>query len=182
MLLAIDIGNTSVHIGVFDGDELRGTWRLVTDVRRLPDEYAILVLGLMQTAGIDPAMIDACSLSSTVPSVTQVFQELVQRYFQTAPLVITAGLRTGLRILYDNPRDVGPDRIVDAVAAIRLYGPPLIVIDCGTATVLDAISAEGDAEGEVVPTMEQGPGPEGNRGKGQMKKTSSNWFASQGGN
>lgn len=150
MLLAIDIGNTSVHIGVFDAHELRGAWRLVTDVRRLPDEYAILLLGLMQTDGVDPAAIAACCLSSTVPSVTQVFQELVRRYFHTDPLIVTASLQTGLRILYDNPRDVGPDRIVDAVAAIRLYGPPLVVIDCGTATVLDAISAEGDYLGGAI--------------------------------
>lgn len=150
MLLAVDIGNTSIHVGVFDGDHLVETWRLGTDVNRLPDEYALLVLGLLGTAGIAAASINDCALSSTVPSLTQPFQELVRRYFGVEPLVAGSGVRTGIRIIYDNPRDVGPDRIVDAVAAIRLYGPPLIVVDCGTATVFDAISAEGDYIGGAI--------------------------------
>ena len=150
MLLTIDIGNTSIHVGVFDGDRLVETWRLGTDVNRLPDEYALLVLGLLETARIAAAQITACALSSTVPSLTQPFQELVRRYFGIETLVVGSGVRTGIRIVYDNPRDVGPDRIVDAVAAIELYGPPLIVVDCGTATVFDAISADGDYVGGAI--------------------------------
>lgn len=150
MLLAVDIGNTSVHVGVFDGERLLDTWRLGTDVNRLPDEYALLVLGLLGTAGIGAAQIDECALSSTVPSLTQPFRELVRRYFAVEALVAGSGIRTGIRVLYDNPRDVGPDRIVDAVAAIKLYGPPLIVVDCGTATVFDAISAEGEYLGGAI--------------------------------
>src|SRR5712692_5060764 len=150
MLLAVDIGNTSVHCGVFQGEELRGTWRLGTDVERLPDEYAILLLGLLRTAGIGPGDIEECVLVSTVPTLTAAFIELIRQYFQSNPLVVGSGIRTGLRILYDNPRDVGADRVVDAVAAIRMYGKPLIVVDCGTATVFDAISREGDYVGGAI--------------------------------
>jgi len=150
MLLVVDIGNTSVHLGLYQGLELRATWRLGTDVDRLPDEYATLLLGLLRTGGFEPKDIQECVLSSTVPPLTQSFTELTQRYFGTTPLVVGSGVRTGLRILYDNPRDVGADRVVDAVAAIRLYGTPLIVVDCGTATVFDAISREGDYVGGAI--------------------------------
>jgi type III pantothenate kinase len=149
MLLVVDIGNTSVHIGVFDEDRLLDTWRLGTDVNRLPDEYALLLLGLLGTAGIAAEDIRECALSSTVPILTQPFIELVRRYFSTETLVAGSGMRTGIRILA-NPQEVGPDRIVDAVAAINLYGPPLIVVDCGTATVFDAISAEGEFVGAAI--------------------------------
>ena len=151
MLLAVDIGNTSVHFGVWEGEKLRGSWRLRTDVERLPDEYAILVLGLLRTAAIDPAAVRDCSLSSTVPPLTQTFTDLIRRYFHVQPLIAGAGIRTGVRILYDNPRDVGPDRIIDALAALRLHGPPpLVVVDCGTATVFDAISKDGDYLGGAI--------------------------------
>src|SRR5690348_13275869 len=149
MLLVVDIGNTSVHIGVFDGERLVDTWRLGTDVNRLPDEYALLLLGLLDTAGISAPDIQECALSSTVPPLTQPFVELVRRYFRTETLIAGSGMRTGIRILA-NPQEVGPDRIVDAVAAIKLYGPPLIVVDCGTATVFDAISTEGEFVGAAI--------------------------------
>ena len=151
MLLAVDIGNTNVHVGVFQGETLRGTWRLGTDVERVMDEYAILLLGLLGTAGITPEDVQDCVLGSTVPSLTQAFQDLARRYFNASMLVVGSGVRTGVRILYDTPRDVGVDRIIDAVAALRLYGPPpLIVVDCGTATVFDAISREGDYLGGAI--------------------------------
>mgnify|MGYP001246048520 CR=1 FL=1 len=150
MLLAIDIGNTSVHFGTFVGEELRASWRLGTDRERLPDEYAILLLGLLRTCGINPGDVRECVLSSTVPELTPTFCELTRRYFGCTPLVVGSGVRTGLRILYDNPRDVGADRVLDAVASIKLYGPPLIIVDCGTATVFDAISREGDYVGGAI--------------------------------
>jgi len=151
MLLAVDIGNTTVHIGVFEGETLAATWRLGTDIERVMDEYAILLLGLLGTRQLTPAQISDCVISSTVPSLTPIFQELVKRYFGCQSLVVGSGVRTGVRILYDNPRDVGPDRIIDALAAMRLYGPPpLIVVDCGTATVFDAISREGDYVGGAI--------------------------------
>lgn len=150
MLLAVDIGNTSVHCGIFQGEELAASWRLGTDAERLPDEYAMLLLGLLRTADLGPHDIGECVVVSTVPTLTQTFIELIRHYFKTNPLVVGSGVRTGLRILYDNPRDVGADRVVDAVAAIRLYGKPLIVVDCGTATVFDAISREGDYVGGAI--------------------------------
>ena len=150
MLLAVDIGNTSVHIGVFDGEHLLETWRLTTDVNRLPDEYALLVLGLLETANLAVTDVTECALSSTVPPLTRPFVELVRRYFHAETMVAGSGMRTGVPVLYDNPREVGPDRIVDAVAAIKLYGPPLIVVDCGTATVFDAISADGEYVGGAI--------------------------------
>lgn len=150
MLLAIDIGNTSVHIGVFDGEELRATWRLGSEGNRLPDEYAVLLLKLLELAGIAAADIAACALSSSMPLLTHTFQELMRRYFRTEPFVVAPGVYTGIRILYENPRQVGADRIVDAVAAIALYGPPLIVVDCGTFTVFDAISRDGEYLGGAI--------------------------------
>jgi len=150
MLLAIDVGNTSVHFGVFDGEALLATWRLRTDVNRLPDEYAMLMLGLLDTARVGREQIHHCSLSSTVPPLTQSFEELVPRYFKTTPLVAGSAVEMGIRNLYDNPRDVGPDRLVDAVAALKLYQPPLIVVDCGTATVFDAVSSEGAYLGGAI--------------------------------
>jgi type III pantothenate kinase len=151
MLLAVDIGNTNVTVGVFEGEELRGTWRLGTDIERVMDEYAILLLGLLGTGNITRDDITDCVISSTVPSLTPTFQDLVKRYFGAHSLVVGSGVRTGVRILYDNPRDVGPDRIIDALAAMRMYGPPpLIICDCGTATVFDAVSREGDYVGGAI--------------------------------
>ena len=150
MLLALDIGNTAITIGVFDGDKIRARWSIATDVENLVDEYAILLLNLLQTEGLGAASIHEAIMGSVVPSLTPVFQEVCRRYFKVAPLVVDPGVRTGIRILYDSPRDVGADRVIDAVAAIKLYGPPLIVVDFGTATVFDAISREGDYVGGVI--------------------------------
>ncbi|MGD0115008.1 MAG: type III pantothenate kinase [Dehalococcoidia bacterium] len=150
MLLALDIGNTAITIGVFDGEEIRARWSIATDVENLVDEYAILLLSLLNTEGLTARDVDEAILGSVVPSLTPVFQELCRRYFKVTPLVVDPGVRTGIRILYDSPRDVGADRVIDAVAAIKLYGPPLIVVDFGTATVFDAISREGDYVGGVI--------------------------------
>jgi type III pantothenate kinase len=143
MLLTIDIGNTMVTMGVFDGNRLETTLRVATETRRLADEYGLLLTNLLRVNGVEPSQIDAVCMCSVAPSLTLVFAEVCEVYFGRKPLTVSAGVRTGLRILYDNPKDVGADRIVDAVAAIDLYGPPLIVVDFGTATVFDAISRDG---------------------------------------
>ena len=135
MLLALDIGNTAITIGVFDGEQVRARWSIATDV---------------ETEELSGDDIDEAILGSVVPSLTPVFQEVCRRYFKVTPLVVDPGVRTGIRIIYDSPRDVGADRIIDAVAAIKLYGPPLIVVDFGTATVFDAISKEGDYVGGAI--------------------------------
>ena len=151
MLAAFDIGNTNITIGVFEGQETRVTWRLATNIERLADEYAVTILGLMRTAGIRREEIGEAIIASVVPDLVPVFERLLERYFQLTPLVVGTGTRTGVRVLYDNPRDVGADRIVDVVAAMHLYGPPpLIIVDLGTATVFDAVNAEGDYLGGAL--------------------------------
>ncbi len=151
MLLALDVGNTNVTIGVFEGATVRATWRIATDVERLPDEYAVTVLGLLQTEEVPRSAVTHAVMASVVPDLTKVFEQLCGRYFSVEPLVIGTGTKTGVRIVYDNPREVGADRIVDVVAALELYGPPpLIIVDFGTATVFDAVSAEGDYLGGAI--------------------------------
>ena len=150
MLLAIDIGNTTVALGVFEGEKLKATWRLSTDVHKLADEYAALLLNLLTLDGLSFSDIDEAIISSSVPPMVTTFEELCRRYCKITPLVVGAGIKTGVRISLDNPREVGADRVVNAAAAHRLYGGPLIVIDLGTATTLDVVSAEGDYLGGAI--------------------------------
>ena len=150
MLLAIDIGNTNVTLGVFDGQILKSTWRIATDPRRLPDEYALLVSSILPHKGVNPKDVTGACLCSVAPTLTSTFEEVCKSYFEVGPMTVSAGVKTGIRILYDNPKDVGADRIVDAVAALRLYGGPVIVVDFGTATVFDAVSDDGDYLGGAI--------------------------------
>ncbi|HAL48291.1 MAG: type III pantothenate kinase [SAR202 cluster bacterium] len=150
MLLAIDIGNTNVTIGAFEGEELRATFRLTTDTGRMPDEYALAVSQLLPLKGLAADAVDAVALCSVVPPLTPSFIELCKDYFGVAPLEVVAGTRTGVRVKYDSPRDVGADRIVDAAAALALHGGPAIVVDIGTATVFDAVTADGDYLGGAI--------------------------------
>ena len=150
MLLAIDIGNTNITLGIFQGEELRATWRLATDVNRLADEYGVLMVSLLAEEGLVRGDVDAAVMSTVVPDLEPVFEQVCSRYFHVRPLVVGTGVRTGLRILYDSPRDVGADRVADAVAAIHLYGTPLILVDLGTGAVFDAISKEGDYLGGAI--------------------------------
>lgn len=150
MLLTIDIGNTNISIGVFDRDILKATWRLATDARRMPDEYGMALLNLLSIRHMVASDIKAIALCSVVPPLTQGFTELSDSFFGVKPLVVGAGVRTGIKILYDNPRDVGADRIVDAAAGFRLYGGPLIIVDFGTGTVFDGISVHGEYLGGAI--------------------------------
>lgn len=143
MLLAVDIGNTMVTVGAFRGAELATTLRVATDSRRSADEYGLLLANLLLLNGLDRAEVDEVCLCSVVPPLTGVFETVAASYFGVAPLLVHSGLRTGLEISYDNPRDVGADRIADAVAARALYGAPAVIVDFGTATVFDAVSAAG---------------------------------------
>ncbi len=152
MLLALDIGNTNITLGVFDGERLAATWRLSTDHAKMPDEYSVTLTQLLQLRGMTVGDVDAVVLCSVVPPLTPAFVELCRRFLGVEPLVVGAGTRTGIRILYDNPRDVGADRIVDAAAAMKLYGGPVIVVDMGTATVFDAVTADGDYLGGAIVT------------------------------
>jgi type III pantothenate kinase len=150
MLLTIDIGNTNVTLGVFDKDKLRHTWRMATAVNRMPDEYAFFLLNAFNHKGLKPADINGIVMCSTVPPLVIIFTEMLQRYFNARPLVVGPGTRTGVRVRMDNPREVGPDRIANTVAAHHLYKGPTIVVDVGTATTFDIVTAEGDYIGGVI--------------------------------
>ncbi len=150
LLLALDIGNTNVTIGVFEGERLKATARLATDPRRMPDEYGLALSQLLPLKGVAPADISHVALCSVVPPLVATFEEVIKTYFRVAPFVIGAGVHTGVRILYENPRDVGADRVVDAAAAYHLYGGPAIIVDFGTATVFDAVSEHGDYIGGAI--------------------------------
>lgn len=150
MLLAIDIGNTETKFVAFKGEEIYATWAVATNLHRIVDEYAALLLRLMEHRKVDADSIKAVAICSVVPPLTAIFEELFQKYFQIAPLTVGAGVKTGVRIRMDNPKEVGADRIANAVAARDLYGSPLIVIDLGTATTFDTISKEGDYIGGAI--------------------------------
>ena len=150
MLLAIDIGNTDTTLGVFEGEELCATWHMATGVHRKADEYAALLLNLLHHQGLDIAEVKDIALCSVVPPLIATFDELCQRYFHLSPLVVGAGVKTGVRIRMDNPREVGADRIANAAAAHHLYGGPIIIADLGTATTFDTVSKEGDYLGGAI--------------------------------
>lgn len=150
MLLAIDVGNTNITMGVFENENLVATWRMATDTNRMPDEYAILIRNMLPMKNILVESISGVSICSVVPPLTQVFQELSSSYFKIDPLVVSAGTKTGVRIEYENPRDVGSDRVVDAAAAYDIYGGPIVIVDFGTATVFDAVSKDGTYIGGAI--------------------------------
>jgi len=150
MLLAIDVGNTNITLGVFDGEKLIAEWRMATDPLRMADEYGLMLRQFLEIKGLSPEMISEIAMCSVVPPLVPTFIDLCKRYVGQDPLVVGAGTKTGIRILYDSPRDVGADRIVDAAAALKIYGGPVIVVDIGTATVFDAITKEGEYLGGAI--------------------------------
>ncbi len=150
MLLVIDIGNTDTTLGVFEGEELRATWHMATAIHRMSDEYAILMLDLLHYKGLDSSDIKGIAMCSVVPPLTATFERLSQHYFQISPLVVAAGVKTGVRIRMDNPREVGTDRIANAAAAHHLYRGPVIIADLGTATTFDTVSKDGDYLGGAI--------------------------------
>jgi type III pantothenate kinase len=150
VLLALDIGNSNIKIGAFREEDLVGTWRIATDARRLPDEYAALLFALFQIAGLDPSQVRGVTLCSVVPPLTTVFDQLSRAHLHVDPLVVGADVNTGLRIRYDPPRDVGTDRIAAASAAYHFYGGPVITVEVGTTTVFDAVTRDGDYLGGAI--------------------------------
>tara|TARA_B100000676_G_scaffold274061_1_gene293242 strand:- start:794 stop:1579 length:786 start_codon:yes stop_codon:yes gene_type:complete len=154
-LLAVDIGNTNITIGAFEGQELTATWRLATRETRTIDEHAWALQGVLRSKNVEPDSFDAVVICSVVPPLTEAYVAALAEVTTAEPLVIGPGVRTGIRIHYDRTQDVGADRIVDAVAAHQIYGGPLVVVDIGTATVFDAITADGDyIGGAISPGME----------------------------
>jgi type III pantothenate kinase len=150
MLLAVDIGNTNITLGVYRQDNLVAAWRLGTARMRMADEYGLQLLGLLEHERIDPSQLTGSALASVVPPLTSVLLDALDRYLGQRPLVIDAGVKTGVRIMYEDPKAVGADRVVDAAAVRALYGVPACVVDFGTATTFDAISAEGDYLGGAI--------------------------------
>jgi len=150
MLLAIDVGNTQITLGLYEGEALGPRWRLATDQERLADEYGILLVNLFRHAGTGPEDIHGVALASVVPPLTATFEQVCRDYLARVPLVVGAGTRTGVRVKYEDPKQVGADRIVDAAAVHNLYGGPACIVDFGTATTFDAISAEGDYLGGAI--------------------------------
>jgi type III pantothenate kinase len=150
MLLCIDIGNTNITLGLYANETLGPHWRLSTDHGRMPDEFAMQLIGLFTFAGLSPNDVDGVALASVVPPLTGKWVEVCRTYLHTEPLVVTAATKTGVRILYDDPAAVGADRLVDAVAAYQLYGGPACIVDFGTATTFDAITATGDYLGGAI--------------------------------
>jgi type III pantothenate kinase len=150
MLLCIDVGNVNITFGLFTGQTLGPHWRIQTVHDRTSDEYGSLLDQLFRHQDCRPDQVTGVALASVVPPLTSTFQEACRQYLGQEPLVVDAGVRTGVRIRYDNPREVGADRVADAAAARALYGAPACVVDFSTATAFDAISAEGDYLGGAI--------------------------------
>ena len=150
MLLAIDVGNTNVVLGVFDGSTLVESWRLATDNNRSADEYGTIIDSMFMRQGIKPEDIDDIIISSVVPSLLFTLEHMCLKFYEKNPIVVETGIKTGLKISYDDPRQLGADRIVNCVAAYNRYGGNLIVIDFGTATTLSCVSSDGSFIGGAI--------------------------------
>jgi type III pantothenate kinase len=137
-------------MGVYEGASLKATYRFATDVNRFADEYGVLMLSLLAKDSLTPDQLQEAVIACVVPDLEPTFVNICWRYFDVRPLIVSAGVKTGLRILYDTPRDVGADRVADAVAASQIYGTPVIVVDLGTGTVFDAINSDGDYVGGAI--------------------------------
>lgn len=153
-LIVVDVGNTNAVCGIFRGDEILHDFRISTVIDRTADEYASLLLPLLNAADIEPADASGVIICSVVPPLNLTFELLSKRYFHQEPLFVEPGVKTGLSIRYENPTEVGADRIVNGLAARELYGAPVIVVDFGTATTFDIVNAEGEYAGGII-----APGP-----------------------
>ncbi len=150
LLFVVDVGNTNIVLGIYQEKELLCHWRISTDRQRTSDEYGILIHNLFQHMNVDMKQISAVIISSVVPPLIVPLQRMCVRYFGGEPLIVGPGIKTGIRIHYENPRDVGADRIVNAIGAYEKYGGPLIIVDFGTATTFCAIAENGDYLGGAI--------------------------------
>ncbi len=150
MLLVIDVGNTNTVLGIYQGDQLMEHWRIETSKGRTSDEYGLLMLSLLQHKGVTPDQIEGVMMSSVVPSITYAFDSMAKRYLNRTALIVGPGFRTGMPILTDNPKEVGADRIVNAVAAFERHNQACIVVDFGTATTFDCVSKKGEYLGGAI--------------------------------
>jgi type III pantothenate kinase len=150
MLLAVDVGNTQTHAGVFSGQELKASWRFYTDKERTGDEIAVLVEGLLRLRDMTRESVSAIAVASVVPQLSKAYVSMASDHFQLEALLVGPGVKTGMPVLTSDPRSVGPDLLVDAVAASELYGTPCIAVDFGTATTFSAVSAAGEYLGHAI--------------------------------
>ncbi len=150
MLLTIDVGNTNLTLGLYDGDKLDPHWRLATDHDRMPDEYGLQFLGLLEHARRSVNDLSGICLASVVPQLTQRIVQACNEYLKQDPLIVDTGVKTGIRIRYEDPRAVGADRVADAVATLKLYGGPACIVDFGTATTFNALTRDGDYLGGAI--------------------------------
>lgn len=150
MILALDVGNTNITCGVFNDDELVGSFRITTKMPRTSDEYGMILGNLLEQNGLRTTDIEDAIICSVVPNIMHSLQSALIKYFDIKPLVVEAGIKTGIRIATPNPQQIGADRIVDAVAAYEIYGGPVLVIDFGTATTYDLVDASGTFLGGIT--------------------------------
>ncbi|MCX7950655.1 MAG: type III pantothenate kinase [Clostridiales bacterium] len=150
MLLVFDVGNTNIVLGVYDDKKLLIDWRIATTTQRTADEYGIVVINLFEKAGLNYKDIEAVVVSSVVPNIMYSLEHMIRKYFCVEPLVVGPGIKTGINIKYDNPKEVGADRIVNAVAAHDIYKRPLVIVDFGTATTFCAVGKYGDYYGGAI--------------------------------
>lgn len=150
MVLALDVGNTNIKIGLFDGDELIFSWRMATDLSRTADEYGISLMQLLSSGNVKAEDIEGTIVSSVIPQLNYTIEHMLDYYLHSKPIMVGPGVKTGLNILYENPREVGSDRIVNSVCAFNKYGGPVIVVDFGTATTFNAISKDGKFLGGCI--------------------------------
>ncbi|MCM8709538.1 type III pantothenate kinase [Clostridium sp. SYSU_GA19001] len=150
MILVLDVGNTNIVLGVYEGKNLIADWRLATDSKRTSDEYGVQVTQLFMQKKLDYTKIEGVIISSVVPNIMYTIEHMIRKYFNMTPLIVGPGIKTGINIKYDNPKEVGADRIVNAVAAHEKYNRPLIIIDFGTATTFCAVTKNGDYLGGTI--------------------------------
>lgn len=150
MILVLDVGNTNIALGVYEGKTLQGQWRMRTDKEMTSDEFGMFFTGLLNHEGLDIKGIRAVVIASVVPPIMYSLEHAVRKYFKVEPMVVGPGVKTGINIKYENPREVGADRIVNAVAALEIYGGPVIIVDFGTATTFCAVSSKGEYLGGVI--------------------------------
>lgn len=150
MILAMNVGNTNIMFGVYDGPKLVNHWRMSTDKDKTSDEFGMFIVNLFNNEGMDLADISAVIIASVVPPIMYSVEHAVRKYIKVEPMLVGPGIKTGINIKYENPREVGADRIVNSVAAYEIYGGPVIVVDFGTATTFSAVSSKGEFLGGVI--------------------------------
>lgn len=150
MIIVLDVGNTNTKIGIFEGDRLVESLRMASSMSKTGDEYGFYLVGMLREKGISPKDIDGGIISSVYPNLNYTFEHMLDYYFGIKPYIVGSGIKTGINVKYDNPKEVGADRIVGSVAAYNIYGGPCIVIDCGTATTFNVISENGEFLGGAI--------------------------------